>query len=157
MRATTLSAAVLLLLAIVPLSAVAQVQVQVGQNDIYTLRWAIPADPGPNELSKDQLARPVMSPDAQIIFRAYSNGRVEKRLTSTGEIQWVRDLNIEVRSALSYQSSFNGQDWIAVVDALGTLHALSVTDGKTIQSLKVGGSSQCAPLETTAGLTLCCR
>jgi len=143
---------VLILLAVSPADASAQVPVQVSQSDIYTLRWAIPADPGPNELSKDQLAQPAMSPDAQAIFRAYSNGRVEKRLTSTGEIQWIRDLGVEVRSALGYQSSFNGQDWVAVVDAVGQLHALSATDGKTLKTLKVGGSAQCVPLQTKAGL-----
>lgn len=152
MKVPHLVVAAITALAVLPTAASAQVPVQVSQSDIYTLRWAIPADPGPNEISKDQLAQPVMSPDAQAIFRAYSNGRVEKRLTSTGELQWVRDLGIEVRSALGYQSSFSGQDWVAVVDALGTLHALSVADGTTIKNLKVGGSSQCTPLQTKAGL-----
>ena len=132
--------------------AFAQTPVQVSQSDVYTLRWAIPPDPGPNELSKDQRSRPAMSPDAQSVFRAYSNGRVEKRSTTSGEIAWTRDLGIEVQSALSYISSFDGQDWLAVVDSLGVLHALSTSDGKTLQELKVGGASHCVPLETKAGL-----
>ena len=93
----------------IPGFAMGQTPVQVGQSDVYSLRWALPADPGKDELSRDERSQPVLSPDAQFIFRAYSNGRVEKRLTSNGEVQWVRDLGIEVRGALAYIASFEGQ------------------------------------------------
>ena len=147
---STLAAAAVTLLG--AFAAVAQTPVQVSQSDVYTLRWAIPADPGPKELSKDQRSRPAMSPDAQAVFRSYSNGRVEKRSTATGEILWTRDLGIEVQSALSYVGSFDGQDWVAVVDSLGVLHALAANNGKTLKQVKVGGASHCVPLETKAGL-----
>ena len=134
--------------------ASAQTPVQVSQSDVYTLRWALPADPGIHELSKDQRSRPTLSPDAQFVFRAYSNGRIEKRRVSDGEVLWTRDLNIEVQSALAYLSSFEGQDWISVVDALGTLHALSAADGTTLKEVKVGGASSCEPVVTAHGLLL---
>ena len=152
MNRTILVAAVTTFMTIGPADALGQTPIQVGQTDVYTLRWAIPADPGPSELSKDQLSQPVMSPDAQSIFRSYSNGRVEKRATSTGEIHWVRELGVEVQSALGYMSSLDGQDWIAVVDALGTLHALSTSEGSTLKTLSIGGGSSCSPIETKAGI-----
>ena len=75
-----------------------QTPVQVGQSDVYSLRWALPMDPGKDELVMN--VQPVLSPDAQFIFRAYSNGRVEKRTVSNGEVQWV-GLGVEVRGALA--------------------------------------------------------
>ena len=69
----------------------------------------LPADPGKDELSRDERSQPVLSPDAQFIIRSYSNGRIEKRLTSNGEVQWVRDLGVEVRGAFAYIASFDGR------------------------------------------------
>ena len=133
------------LVAMNPGFAMGQTPVQVGQSDVYSLRWALPADPGKDELSRDERSQPVLSPDAQFIFRAYSNGRIEKRLTSNGEVQWVRDLGIEVRGALAYIASFEGQNSITVVDALGTLHVLSERDGTTVNTTELGSPSDCAP------------
>ena len=112
----------------------------------------MPADPGKDELSRDERSQPVLSPDAQFIFRSYSNGRIEKRLTSNGEVQWVRDLGIEVRGALAYIASFDGQNSITVVDALGTLHVLSERDGTTVNTTEIGSPSDCAPQSTSSGL-----
>ena len=146
------SAAFAALVAMNPGFAMGQTPVQVGQSDVYSLRWALPADPGKDELSRDERSQPVLSPDAQFIFRSYSNGRIEKRLTSNGEVQWVRDLGIEVRGALAYIASFDGQNSITVVDALGTLHVLSERDGTTVNTTEIGSPSDCAPQSTSSGL-----
>ena len=153
MRFLTLVGLALALLGLTS-GVMAQTPVQVGQVGIYELKWTVPPAPGPAELSRDEFSQPVLSPDAQSVFRVYSNGRIEKRATENGSLTWVQDLKVEVSSPLFFQSALGGIDTILVVDALGSLHQLAADDGRTLQSMKIGGASSCAPTPTTAGLLL---